>query len=320
MSDSTQNLERRIGSVNNIKQITKAMEMVAATKMRRSQEIALNSRPYAITAIELLANLSAVADPELVENLPLLEQIKVKKTAVVIITSDKGLAGAFNSNVLRKTDNFIKEEGDLARKDRYVFIAVGQKTSLYLSKKKVQVAAEFMRVGDFTAPDETKPIADLLVQGFQNHSWDEVITFGTHFRTALRQEVLRRRIFPVDFGALHKAADEILPERGRFSEFHKSPNIEHPTSNIQHSDYLIEPSPAQALNSLVPHLIAMQVYHLVLEANASEHAARRTAMKSATDNAEELSSELRLQYNKSRQSAITTEIAEITSGVEATKN
>ncbi|MBI4086272.1 MAG: ATP synthase F1 subunit gamma [Candidatus Liptonbacteria bacterium] len=320
--ESLQNIKRRAKSVKNIGQITKAMELVAATKMRRSQEIALASRPYAFASLDFLANLARLhqnyggqARLGDIEIPPLLQKREIRKTALVLVTSDKGLAGSFNSAVIRDFEKFLKQEKTLSPNPSTlnpVFISVGQKAANYL-QKRFTLAHKFLRAGDFTTIEEVKPIAELLVSGYLEKKWDSVIVFSTHFRSALRQEPLRRVALPVDFESIKKTAEEIIPQTGRFSEFKQSSVISHQSS----VDYLIEPSPEAVLNELVPHLVTMQIYHLILEANASEHAARRLAMKNASDNADDLGSKLNLEYNKSRQASITREIIEITSGVES---
>lgn len=306
--ESVQIIKRRIRGVRNIGQITKAMELVAATKMRRSQELALNSRPYALSALELLANLSQLEGVKLPA---LLEKREFKKRAFLLVTSDKGLAGSLNSSVLRAFEKFAGE-GKLDLTDStYTFIAVGEIAAQYLERKNLAVARTFTHAGDYTATEEIAPIAEFLIAGYLAGTWDEVTVFSTNFRSALRQEVLKRPLFPVDFENLKTSVWELIPETGRFSElfgeeikFFEKPALE----------YLIEPEANFLLEALTRHLIHMQVYHLILEANASEHAARRMAMKSASDNAEDLEKKLNLLYNKSRQAGITKEIIEITSG------
>lgn len=305
MAESLQNLKRRIGGVKNVNQITRAMELVAATKMRKSQELALNSRPYSYAALELLANLSGADGVSLPA---LFEKRKIKKTAVVLVTSDKGLAGAFNANVLKTFDKFVAQEEVPSAE----YIAVGQKAANYLEKKG-KLRAKFTRVGDFTSVEQVRPLAELLINGFLSGEWDRVIVFSMNFRSALLQEVVRRELFPIDVARLRETADELIPKTGRYAEYRE----EQATRDTRHVEYIIEPSPEAILENLARHLVLMQIYHLVLEANASEHAARRAAMKSASDNASELAGELSLQYNKSRQASITREIIEITAGAEA---
>lgn len=301
--ESVQNIKKRLKSVNNISQITKAMELVAATKMRKSQEIALASRPYAFSALGLLANLSKFQAKSLPE---LLRKREINKTLYVLISSDKGLAGAFNSSVFRKFEKAKFNSNAL-------FLPIGEKSAAYLNKKGLKFEKKFIRVGDFASPEQTEPIAEFLIDGFISKKWDKVVVFSTNFRSALRQEPLAREILPIDFESIKKTVKDIIPETGKFADFIKENKVDFVAEKNQ--EYLIEPSPENVLEKLIKHLFKMQFYHLVLEANASEHAARRLAMKTASDNASKLSFDLSLQYNKSRQSSITREIIEITNGI-----
>ncbi|MEK7080678.1 MAG: ATP synthase F1 subunit gamma, partial [Patescibacteria group bacterium] len=306
-------------------QITKAMELVSATKMRKSQQIALDSRPYAFAALELLANISALEDLKK-WNIPLFKVRKnIKRVLFVLIASDKGLAGAFNSSVFKKFEQHFREDTRHPNEEK-LFLAVGQKAYDYLSKKFASmhqrvdvnniIVNKFVQAGDFTTPKQVKPITDFIVDGYLNKDFDRVIVISTHFRSALKQEPHVRRILPIDADHLADTIKEIIPERGKFAELIKEHNISFmPTK--KEKGYLIEPSPEKVLNNLTKHLFFMQMYHLILEANASEHSARRMAMKTASDNASDLGEKLNLQYNKSRQSKITTEIAEISAGAEA---
>lgn len=321
--ESLQSLKTRLKSVKNIGQITKAMELVAATKMRRSQEIALASRPYVFAALDLLANVTRfhnVAMP------PLLTVRPVTKTAYVIITSDKGLAGSFNSAVFRELEKYVKREGIDFADTNNTFFAVGQKTISYLARSVQDRLHKFTRIGDHTTITEVAPLADTLVNGFLTGEFDRVIAISTHFRSALKQEVLVRQILPATLVSLQDTAAAIVPETGKFADLVKAHAIplfqkddKQKSPGNDELDYLIEPSPTVILDSLAKHLIVMELYHLVLEANASEHAARRMAMKSASDNAKDLSDKLAIQYNKSRQAGITREILEITAGAESLK-
>lgn len=300
--ESLQVTKTRRKAVQNVGQITKAMEVVAATKMRRAQEVALNSRPYAFEAIHLLEKLSKNAPIET----PLTINRPVKKTLVVIIASDKGLTGAFNTQVLRATDRLLESEN--FTNDNLVIAAVGKKTAAYAAKKKLNIAGSFFGVGDFIKPAEVDPIAKFLIDGFKEGEWDKVISISTHFRTALKQETLTRQILPVDFQKIRETINEIVPERGRYSDI-----IDNQNNNQNETEYIFEPDPSTAIDFLIPYLVKLQIYHLTLEANASEHSARRVAMKTASDNAEELADKLTLEYNKARQSSITRELIEITS-------
>jgi len=311
--ESPQNVKKRLRSVNNINKITKAMEMVAATKMRKSQEIALSSRPYAFAALDFLATISGL-DQDLPE---LFTKRDVKTVLFVLISSDKGLAGAFNSSVFRKFEAHAKIEKEEWNKEEHLYVAVGEKAFNYLTKKGLKVVKKFIAVGDYTTTEQTHPLTDFLVNGYVEKKWDRVVVVSTHFRSALKQEPHVRRILPIDFDHIADTVKEIIPERGKFAELIKEHNINFVPTKAKTKKYLIEPSAKEVLGKLAEHLFFIQVYHLILEANASEHSARRMAMKTASDNASDLGEELNLQYNKSRQSKITTEISEISAGAEA---
>ena len=320
MAESLQSLKTRLKGVKNIGQITKAMELVAATKMRRSQEIALASRPYTLTALDLLATVTRLEETsDKKVSLPaLLTSRDIKTTAIVVVTSDKGLAGAFNSSVLRAFEAYLRDKQIDLTDPKYVFIAVGQKSAAYLEKRTGNLAAKFVRVGDYTSLDQVRPISADIIEGYLSGKWDEVIVFSAHFKSALRQEVTTRRIFPVDAASLSQTAKEIVPEHGRFAELVRSERASFFNRNPEIlREYIIEPDAAAILEALARHLVEAELYQLILEANASEHAARRMAMKSASDNATELAENLNLSYNKSRQAAITRELIEITAGAES---
>lgn len=317
--ESPQNLKKRLKSVNNINKITKAMEMVSATKMRKSQQIALDSRPYSFAALDFLATVSSLD-----QKLPPLFEVrrKIKKVLFVLVTSDKGLAGAFNSSIFKKFEQHIKQDKDKHLGEEKIYVAVGEKSFAYLSKKGFNILKKFTNVGDYTTPEQVKPLVDFVVQGYLDKKWDRAIIISTHFRSALKQESHIRRVLPIDFDHIADTIKEIIPERGKFADLIKEQQIsfvpkKNPSAGSGLLEYTIEPDSEKVLEKLAEHLFFMQVYHLILEANASEHSARRLAMKTASDNASELGDALNLQYNKSRQSRITTEIAEISAGAEA---
>ena len=299
-------------SVQNIGQITKAMELVAATKMRRSQELALGSRPYAYTALEILgviANLKDVPMPALLTARP------VAHTAFMIVTSDKGLAGSFNGSVFRKFEQYVKANKIDPRDPKYSFIAIGQKAKSYLEHRGMNAVQSFTRVGDYTRMEEVNPISEALIEGYLKEQFDEVIAFSTNFITALRQDVLVRQILPISLETIKESIQSLIPEAGRFSQYIDKEL--YADGNEQNVEYLIEPSPAVVLGELARTLLKVRLYHMILEANASEHSARRVAMKNASDNASEISEDLTVIYNKSRQASITNQIIEVTSGAQA---
>lgn len=305
--ESLQNLKRRIKSVKNIGAITKAMELVAATKMRKSQEYALNSRPYSYAALGILGILSELKDVSLPA---LLRERPIKKTVFLLIMSDKGLAGSFNGAVIRKFESFVRA-GHIDMYDpRYSFIAVGQKARTYFERRNLPVAQSFHHMGDSTKIEEVKPISDFLIEGYAQGDFDEAFLFSTVFVSALRQDAIMRPIFPITFVNIKESIEEVIPRAGRYSNYIDIESF----AGEKNGEYFIEPSPAEVLEELAPQLLSIRLYHLILEANASEHSARRVAMKNASENAADLSEKLNLAYNKSRQAAITNQIIEITSG------
>lgn len=297
-------------SVQNIGQITKAMELVSATKMRRSQELALNSRPYAYAALELLGILSSLKD---VPTPALFEQRTVEKEAFLLMMSDRGLAGSFNGAVVREFERYMKAHAIDITDARYSFIAVGQKAKSYLERRRAHVVASFNRIGDASNILDAEPIADFLIDGYARHDFDRVTAFFTLFVTALRQDPVVREFLPVSYEQIKTSVEETIPRAGRYADYAKSETF----MDGREKEYLIEPSPREVLNELAPKLLKIRLYHAILEANASEHSARRVAMKNASDNASELSETLTMVYNKSRQAAITAQIIEITSGAES---
>ena len=310
--ESGQSLKRRMKSVQNIGQITKAMELVSATKMCKSQELALTSRPYAYAALELLGILSSL------KNVPTPEIFKkrtVEKTAFVLMTSDKGLAGSFNGAVIREFEKYVKANHIDLADSRNVFIAIGIKAKTYLERRKANVIASFNRVGDLSNLLEAEPIADFLIDGYVRHDFDRVLAFFTTFVTALRQDPVVREFLPIGFEAIKESIEETIPRAGRYSQYAKSETF----FDGKEKEYIIEPSPREVLGELAPKLLKIRLYHAILEANASEHSARRMAMKNASDNASELSDSLTMVYNKSRQAAITAQIIEITSGAQTSE-
>jgi F-type H+-transporting ATPase subunit gamma len=324
--ESPQQLKKRLKSTKNIGQIAKAMELVSATKMRKSQQIALDSRPYAFAALDFLATVS-----QLETKLPPLFQVRkeIKKVLFVLVSSDKGLAGSFNSSVFKKFETHLKSEKEEWKQEQHLFLAVGEKSNAYLTKKGFKVLKKFTQVGDYTTVEQVKPIVDFIVDGYLRggknglagrslgEGWDRVIIVSTHFRSALKQEPHVRRVLPIDYDHLADTVKQIIPERGKFADLIKEQNISFVPDKNKLEEYLIEPSSEKVLEKLAEHLFFIQLYHLILEANASEHSARRMAMKTASDNASDLGEALNLQYNKSRQSKITTEISEISAGAEA---
>ncbi len=325
---SIKTIKQRIRSVKSTSQITKAMEVVSATKMRRSQEFAIRARPYAVASLELLHNLlrRSPIRPGLLKSRP------VKKSALLVVTSDKGLAGTFSSNIIKKTELQIDEYMVLRRP--YILITVGKKAREYFERRRIPILESYSEFGDFTELSQTLPIADRMIAGFLNSEWDEVDAVYTNFRTTLVQEATIKKILPVTKKGIEEVVAGILPQHGRYAVAptprHSDPSVDGEESQdpsalpqndnvIGHYnyEYQFEPSANEILDALVPQLIRLHIHHIILESNASEHSARMIAMKNASDNAKGIITDLTLVYNKVRQAGITRELTEITAGKEA---
>jgi len=335
---STKSIKQRIKSVKNTSQITKAMEVVSATKMRKSQAFALGSRPYAVASLEMAQNLLSRTPTALLP--PLLTPREIKTSCLLVVTSDKGLAGAFNGNVLKKAEAKIGEVR--AAGIPLTLITVGKKAKEYfdpvrskspgatadapqarrasngVERRETPIAKSFWGYGDYSSLAETSEVADAILAGFLDGSWDEVHAAYMNFRSTLMQEPVVKKILPATREGLEDAVASILPERGRFAAAPPSSKFQVPSSH--NYEYKFEPSPVEILSALVPQLIKMHIHHIILESNASEHSARMVAMKSASDNAKDLITDLTLVYNNARQAGITRELSEITAGAEALQN
>jgi F-type H+-transporting ATPase subunit gamma len=292
---SLKDIRGRIGSVRNIAQITRAMEMVAASRMKRAQDSILAARPYADELEDALRRVAGAAG--LTEEVdPLLAQRPVRRAAVIVITTDRGLAGSLNANATRSVLRWVAERASKRNGDAPVeieAITVGRKGRDALRRAGVPIAAHFSQLGDRPAFTDVTPIARLVTQDFLNGNYDEIDIAYSTFVSTLSQKPQIGTILPV-----------VQPEMAEEAE-------------RTNDEYLFEPSPEAVLNRLLPHYVAIGIYRAVLENNASEQSARMIAMRNSTENANELIDDLTLVYNKTRQATITREMIEIASGAEA---
>ncbi len=289
---STRDIRRRIKSVKNTAQITKAMQMVAASKMRRAQQAALAGRPYADLMNSVLAGL--VTDTKEFVH-PLMEKREVRKRAVILVSTDKGLCGSLNSNLLREAGRFPR--------DTTVYIAAGRKGSQFVARAKRNLAAEFT-YKDAPLFAEARAISKFAQDLFLKGEVDEVIILYTKFISTLNQRPEARPLLPIG---------EIGPVTAGVGARAAAPA---PAAGPE-IDFLFEPGQEQVIGALLPHSLNFQVFQILLEAKASEQSARMVAMKNATDNAKQLVKDLTLEYNKMRQASITKELLEITSAAMA---
>lgn len=314
----TKEIQRRIKSVNNTKKITKAMEMVAAAKMRKSVEAVLKTRTYANLAWTTILNISGSSDRG--KNLHPLLNVKseIKKVAIILISSNRGLCGSFNSNIINKAVSAIKKHGDMDTE----FILLGRKGLTVNSRYGYKVVAEFDKVDFVSEIKEVMPIARLAINDFLSGKYDKIFVAYTDFVSATKQIPRVKQILPVDISA----DDEYLgivgqdEKIGTTKEYIAEKEAKYLKDDGYKYIFKYEPSSEDVLNQMIPRLIEVQLFQALLESNASEHSVRMAAMHQATEAANDIVKELVLFYNKARQSAITSEIAEISAGANALKN
>lgn len=278
-------IRRRIRSVNNTQQITKAMKMVAAAKLRRAQASAIASRRYAAMMDGVLSNIAAAAAGlvDLAE-LPLLRIREEKRIQLLVVTSDRGLAGAFNANLLRAAQHFIDEH----RAAEISVESIGRKARDYFRKSGIPSRGEHVGILEKPSYDDARGIARNMIELYSKGDIDAVYIIGNEFKTVMSPNLAIKRILPIE-----------MPEGG------------------EQIDYIYEQPADELLSTLLPRYVEMSVYRAILESVSAEHAARMTAMDAATENAAEVTQTLTLHLNRVRQSAITTEIIEIVSGAAA---
>ena len=289
---SLKEIRGRIGSIRNIAQITRAMEMMSASRMKRAQDAILAARPY---SDELRAALSRVAGAVSAEVDPLLARRPVRRIALIVLTTDRGLAGALDSNTVRAVLRWIASriEGSGGEVPEVDAVTVGRKGRDGLRRAGIHIAAHFSHLGNRPAFSDVTPVARLVTQDFLEGTYDEIGVAYSTFISTLSQRPEVRTVLPV-----------VEPQMGE-------------EQRISNDEYLFEPSPEAVIHQLLPHYVAIDLYRALLENNASEESARMVAMRSATDNANELIDDLTLVYNKTRQATITREMIEIASGAEA---
>ena len=281
---SPRDIRRRINAAKNIKQITRAMQFVAASKLRRAQESTLAARPYSEKIDEVLADLAAVLGSD---DHPLLADPTGTKRLLVLITTDRGLAGPLNTNTIRFVAREILDHpGDLA------VVSVGRKGRDAMRRSRVPIEAHFAGFGDKPTFADVLPLANLITQDFLSGDYGRIDLVYSRFISTLSQKPILDQILPIE-----PAADT--------------------DQGIPGNQFIFEPSPAAVLEQLLPRYVATRLFHAVLEAKASEESSRMVAMKNATENAGELIDDLTLVYNKVRQSNITREMIEIATGAQA---
>lgn len=298
-------IKAKIFSVKKTSTVTRAMQAVSAVKMRKAQERALMARPYAAAAFQMLRGLSGSVETS---NHPLTTEGRKGKVAILVITSDKGLAGSFNSAVLKKIENFTK--GRNFSKLDLVFFCLGKRGYEFAISRGYEVAYHRLNVSDDIDIESFQEITAQVIEGYLAERIREVYAAYTNFKSIFEQHAQIHKVVPLSETIVKHIVEDMefaLGHHGRTLQVATAPT------------YTIEPEAGEVINELLPLLVNAAVYHKLLESKASEHSARMVAMKSATDKAREMSVLLTRKYNKIRQAAITREVSEITSGIEAMK-
>lgn len=293
-------IRRRISGVKSTQKITKAMKMVAAAKLRRAQDAIIAARPYAKKMKELFHHLSTAAE---VNTNPFMIQRDTKKIALVIVTSDRGLCGAFNSNIIKTAVGYVNENYAEANKMGNVhLITIGKKGYDFFVKRNYKMDSKHIGIFSNLNFLYARQIMAELSEGFLSGKYDKVEVIYNEFKSVMQQKIVIEQLFPIP---------SILPAEG-------GSQLTSHDSQLT-TDYIYEPSSKQIIDALIPKHLNFQIWRVLLESNASEQGARMTAMDNATTNARDLISSLQLSYNKARQASITKELLEIVSGAEALK-
>lgn len=300
---SLRDIRNRIDSIQNTQQVTRAMKMVAAAKLRRAQERIFNTRPYAYKLREMISRLKDQLDPTSHELFQ--EREGVEGVLIVVVTADRGLAGAFNSNIIKEAERAVSEYSQQRRSGNLYILAIGRKGHDHFAKRGFQMVGDFRGVFDSLDFSLAQEVVEIIVDGYRDERWDVVKVAYNEFKNTISQNRIVEPFLPIP--AEEFMTPVMAAETGRKIEIEKARQV----------DFIFEPDASEILLRLVPRYLTYQLWRAILESNASEQGARMVAMDNATSNAEEFLRDLQLKYNRARQSAITTEIIEIVSGANA---
>ncbi len=295
-------IKAKIQATKRMNKVTRAMEAVSAVKMRKTQQAALEGRAYARAALSVLTRLSGTAS---LSSHPLAaKHAHGSKLIVLVITSDKGLAGGLNSSVLKSAMAVIKEhEGS-----EISIYAYGRKAKEFFHNRGYNIIRSFINTGDDVSLPDMEEIVRELSTAFSENTCDKVVAVYSNFKSTFEQVATTRRLLPLSVPALTEIVEGIVPAKGKWAD---AAPLESPSA------YEVEPSGDEVLDILIPRLVAVSLYHMLLESKASEHSARMVAMKNASDKSKEVAHDLTRKANKVRQAAITREVSEIVGGREA---
>ncbi|MCP4523264.1 MAG: ATP synthase F1 subunit gamma [Candidatus Gracilibacteria bacterium] len=296
-------IKRKIGSIKNTAKITKAMELISTVKMKKAQDLALGKREFVLEMLKIFLRVEDYLD-----DFPLFTEGKGDKTLALVITSNKGLCGGYNVNVMKKVNSYIKETGE-----ELEFIAVGKRAANFVAKTGNKLIADFsVDFSDHIEPLFTKNISKLFRDEFLSGKYNKVVVFYNHYVNTIKQIPVAKTSLPIDASEIKNYLTHIVED---FVDMEKEIKD---LGDI--NSYELEPDPESLANEVIPMILDMIFYDILLESKASEHSSRMIAMKNAKESADKIAGNLTLKYNKARQAIITQEVSEITAGVESMKD
>lgn len=311
-------IKQRIKGTKNTSKITGAMEMISAVKMRKAVFRVIAIRPYAESAFQVLEKVSQAVKRE---NMAIFKHRNVKSVLIVVVTSNRGLCGSFNTQIIKKVrDQIVALENKNKDINNIEFISIGKKGDKMLRRFGKNIVASYPDISNDPQINLISSVTRLLKSEYDAEKYDKIMLVYTDYVSPMVQKVRARRILPLSYGAVEDELEEM--------DKHHQPsytNVEVKVEKLEKvksltSEYMIEPSPEQVLKTLIPRLLEMQIYHALLESNASQEAARMLAMRNATEAANDMLSEFTLTYNQLRQAKVTQEIAELSAGMAAVEN
>ncbi len=295
---SYQKIKQKINLTGNIAEIVHAIEVTSIMKMKKTQKIALESRPFAVKISEILARLLRYQEGSGFKS-NFFEEGKAEKILIAVMTSDRGFCGFYNKSILKMAEEKIKE---FSGGQEIEIVAIGKKTINFFKRRNAKIIKEFVRLSDFPSIDQARPISNFLTEQFDAHEYKKVLFFYGHFVSTFVYKPKMIELLP---SSLEQLNGELEKVTGKLE-----------VKNEKFYDYIFEPSPEIIFKKIIPLLIGFRVYHLILEAKAAEYSSRMVAMKRASENAKDLLRRLILKYNEVRQEQITSELLEITSAKE----
>lgn len=294
-------IKRKIGSIKNTSKITKAMELISTVKMKKAQDLALQKKDFVLEMLKIFTRIE-----EFLHDFPYFQKSESKKTLAVVITSNKGLCGGYNVNVMKKVNEYVKENSS----EEMQYITLGKKATSFVARTGNTLLADFSpEFTDNVDPRFVKTVTELIYERYLTGEYGKVVVFYNYYVNSIKQVPMAREFLPIDDSGVRKYLEDIVDDPEKLKSLENDV-----------TEYIIEPSMESIAMDVIPMILDMMFYDIILEAKASEHSARMVAMKAAKDNSKKIADMLTLQYNKARQAMITREVSEIVAGVESLKD